>query len=107
MVIRRRLRAIIFPLALLTFSGSVASYFVWHAVNGQRGIKAKEEFQAEMEVLQSERLALLKEKSGIERRVAMLRGNVVDRELLEEEARRVLGRVHKSDVVIFGVKTAD
>ena len=101
MIIRHRVRAIVFPLALLVFSGSVASYFVWHAINGQRGMKAKTDFQAQMEVLQSERQTLLKEKSSIERRVAMLRGGSIDRELLDEEARRVLGRVHKNDVVIF------
>lgn len=101
MVIRRRLRAIVFPLVLLAFSGSVASYFVWHAVNGQRGIKAKEDYLAQMEVLQAERASLVKEKTAIERRIAMLRGETIDRELLEEEARRVLGRVHHSDVVIF------
>ena len=101
MVIRSRLRAILFPLALLAFSGAVASYFLWHAINGQRGIKAKDEYLVQMETLQSERTVLLKEKAALERRAALLRGGTIDRELLDEEARRVLGRVHKNDVVIF------
>lgn len=101
MVIRRRLRAIIFPLLLLAVSGPLASYFVWHAINGQRGIKAKEEYLEQMDLLNAEKQALLKEKAGLERRISMLRGAEVERELLEEEARSVLGRVHKNDVVIF------
>ncbi len=101
MVTRHRLRAILFPLALFVISGTVAAYFVWHAVNGERGTRAKVEYLAQMEVLQAERAALIKEKTGIERRVAMLRGQIVDLELLDEEARRVLGRVHRNDVVIF------
>lgn len=101
MVIRRRLRAILFPLILLSVSGPLAGYFVWHAINGQRGIKAKEEYLAQMEVLNGERRALQQEKTSLERRIAMLRGESVDREIIEEEARTVLGRVHKNDVVIF------
>ncbi len=101
MIIRHRIRAILFPVLLLAVSGSVTSYFVWHAVNGQRGTKAKDEYSAQMEVLQVERSQLLKEKASLERRVAMLRGKTVDRELVEEEARLVLGRVHKNDVMIF------
>ncbi len=101
MVIRRRLRAILFPLALYAVSGSVTSYFVWHAVNGQRGLKAKEAYHQQMEELLVEKQALQKEKSALERRLAMMQGESVERELLEEEARKVLGRVHKAEVVIF------
>ncbi len=101
MVIRRRLRAILFPLALFTVSCAVASYFVWHAINGERGMKAKEDYLAQMEVLNAERIALTKENMALERRIAMMRRESVDRELLEEEARVVLGRVHRNDVVIF------
>ena len=101
MVIRPAIRAVLFPLLLLTVSGATASYFVWHAINGQRGIKAKEDYLAQMETLQVERATLLREKTALERRVALLRDKTIDRELLEEEARRVLGRVHRNDVVIF------
>lgn len=101
MVIRRRLRAILFPLLLLSVAGPLASYFVWHAINGQRGIKAKEEYLAQMDVLNNERRTLQTEKASLERRISMLRGESVDRELIEEEARTVLGRVHKNDVIIF------
>lgn len=101
MVIRRRIRAIVFPILLCLTSGTVASYFVWHAINGDRGIKAKKDYLAQMEILQTERQALMKEKTVLERRIAMLRGEEVERELLEEEARSVLGRVHRNDVVLF------
>jgi len=104
MVIRRRIRAIVFPLVLFTVSGAVASYFVWHAINGERGMKAKEDYLAQMEVLTAERTALQKEKVALERRISMLRSATVDRELLEEEARVVLGRVHRNDVVIYDGK---
>ena len=87
MVIRRRLRAVLIPLALYAVSGSAASYFVWHAYNGSNGLKAKEEYRQKMEGL-SARLNILKEeREGWERRVSMMAADTIDRDLLEEQAR--------------------
>ena len=101
MIVHQRLRSFIFPTVLFALSTSIAGYFVWHAINGQRGILAKEQFRAQMETLVVERQSLVAEKTAIERRIAMLRGGTIDRELLDEQARKVLGRTHPSDVVIF------
>lgn len=101
MVKRRRLRAFLFPLALYSVSGAVCSYFVWHAVHGDRGLLAKAEYSQQVAVLQSEHAGLKAERQALERRIAMLRAESVERDLLEEEARVQLGRVHRNDVVIF------
>jgi len=42
------------------------------------------------------------ELSRLERRVALLRGDGLSRDMLEERARDVLGLVHKDEVVILG-----
>ncbi len=34
------LRSFVIPLLLYGAAGLVAAYFVWHGVNGQRGLKA-------------------------------------------------------------------
>lgn len=101
MVLRRRLRAILFPLALYAASASASSYFIWHTWNGNRGMKAKVEFRAQAKTLQQELTELKAERSGLERRIAMMRAESVERDILEEEARRQLGRVHRNDVVVF------
>lgn len=101
MVIRRRLRSILLPLLLYAVSGSVSSYFVWHAVNGERGLKTKEEYRKVMAGLISENADLRAEREQYERRISMMRAEAVERDILEEEARVQLGRVHKSDVVVF------
>lgn len=101
MVIRRRLRSILLPLLLYAVSGSVSSYFVWHAVNGERGLKTKEEYRKVMAGLISENAELRAEREQYERRISMMRAEAVERDILEEEARVQLGRVHKSDVVVF------
>lgn len=101
MVLRRRLLAIFAPLALYAASASASSYFIWHAWNGNRGMKAKIEFRAQAKELQQELSELKAERFGLERRIAMMRAESVERDILEEEARRQLGRVHRNDVVIF------
>ena len=101
MVIRTRIRAVVIPLLLYAVSGSAAGYFVWHAKNGERGLKAKAEHIATANVLEAELAALRAERKLWERRVSHMRPEGVDRDMLEEEARVVLNRVDKRDLVIF------
>ena len=101
MVLRRRLWSILLPLALYAVSASASTYFVWHAWNGNRGMKAKVEYRAQAKALQQELNELKAERSGLERRITMMRAESVERDILEEEARRQLGRVHRNDVVVF------
>ncbi|MBX9757794.1 MAG: septum formation initiator family protein [Beijerinckiaceae bacterium] len=101
MVIRRRLRAVLIPLVLYALSGSAASYFLWHAINGNRGLKAKEEYRRQIETLTAELHGLQDERAAWERRVRMMVADSIERDLLEEEARVELGRVHRDDLVLF------
>jgi cell division protein FtsB len=100
MVIRRRWRAIVFPLILYAVSGSVTSYFVWHANNGERGMKTKDENQTRLQALSEEFASLQSERKAWQHRVEMMRAETVDRDLLDEQARLVLGRVGKNDLVL-------
>ncbi len=106
MVIRRRLRAVLIPLALYAVSGSAASYFVWHAYNGSRGLKAKEEYRQKITDLTARLNVLQDERAGWERRVSMMAAETIDRDLLEEQARVTLGRVQKDELVVFFKKPA-
>ena len=101
MVVRTRLRAILLPLALYAASASVTSYFVWSAVNGGRGLRAKEAYRAQMAKLDTELTDLTNQRKQLERRVQMMSPNSLDRDLLEEEARTVLGLVRESELVVF------
>lgn len=101
MVVRTRLRAVLIPLVLYAVSASVTTYFVWHAVNGGRGLHIKDEYRLKIRRLDAKLAALEKERKHLERRVEMMRSDSVDRDLLDEEARVVLGLVRKSDLVIF------
>ena len=106
MVVRTRVRAILFPIAFYVVLGVASGYLVWGAWNGERGLKTKVEYAAQMQQLTAELKGLQTERQSWERRVAAMRSDAVDRDLLDEEARAVLDRVGKNDLVVFTSQNA-
>ena len=101
MVVRTRLRKIVTPIVFYLVLGVTSGYLVWGASNGEHGLKAKVKFDADAVELQAELAALKDERARWESRVASLRPESVDRDLLDEEAHALLDRVAKDEVVIF------
>lgn len=101
MVIHKRLRATLYPLLLYCISGSIGAYFLWHALNGERGLKTKDEYEHKIAALRAELEDLKSQHALWDHRIALLTGRMVDRDLLDEEARSVLGRAHRNDLVVF------
>jgi cell division protein FtsB len=101
MVVRTRFAAIAIPLLFHVFSGAVGGFFVWHAFHGERGIAADLEARREMAEIESKLKVVRAEKAEWQKRVNLLRGPVVDRDLLDEEARNLLNRVSKTDLVVI------
>ena len=102
MVIRRGLRSIFVTLALYLVSGAAVAYFMFHAQHGARGLEARGAVRESLRDLEAELASLVAERKSWERHLALVRDEAVDRDLLEENARNVLGRVHKNDVVVMG-----
>ena len=101
MVIRTRLRSFLFPLALYCVSGGIGSYFVSQAFNGDRGLKVGDEYEKSIAMLGKQLAATQAERAQWQHRIDLLRGTAVDRDLLGEQARVILGRVGKDDLVVF------
>jgi cell division protein FtsB len=101
MVVRTRLRSIVLPIAFYLVLGVTSGYLVWGASNGEHGLNARLKFDAEATELMAQLSALKDERARWERRVANLRPESVDRDLLDEEAHAMLDRVEKDEVVIF------
>ena len=101
MVVRRRLRAILIPLALYGASAGVVGFFLHNAKTGHRGLEAKQELKIKIYDLTRELDAAKVEHADWDRRLALMRSDQVDRDLLEERARIMLGRVQKNEVVII------
>jgi cell division protein FtsB len=101
MVVRTRLRSIVVPILFYLALGVASGYLVWGASNGPHGLKAAEKDAAKAVALETELAALKHERARWERRVAALRPESVDRDLLDEEAHVELDRVGKDEVVVF------
>ncbi|HYI90398.1 MAG TPA: septum formation initiator family protein [Beijerinckiaceae bacterium] len=101
MVVRKRARKVLIPLALYGVSGLMVAYFLHHAHSGARGLEVKRQLKIQAHEISAELDTLKIERAEWERRIALLRSDQIDRDLLEERARTLLGRVHRNDLVII------
>lgn len=97
----RLLRRLLLSLALYSVAAATGGYFVWHGVHGQRGLRTGEEYEQKLTRLRFERDLLKLERMQWERRLALVKGENVDADILDEEVRRKLGRVHHNEVVVI------
>jgi cell division protein FtsB len=101
MVVRTRLVALLIPLAFYVFSGVMGGFFIWHAAHGERGLSADLETRRQMAEIEGKLKVVRAEKALWQKRIDLLRGPDIDRDLLDEEARNLLNRVNKSDLLVF------
>jgi cell division protein FtsB len=101
MVIRKGPRRFLAPLAFYALAGCAVAYFVYHAHHGARGLETKQELKTQIAEAEVEYARLKTERREWEDRVALMRREEVDRDLLDERARTVLGRAHRNDVIII------
>ena len=79
----------------------VAGYFAVHAVQGERGVKAWIDLQRKVELTRVESSRISAEKTELEKRVALLRPDSLDPDMLEERARLMLNFGRKDEMVIM------
>ena len=95
--IRKQLRAYAAPVACLCAIG----YFAYHTLQGHRSLITYVHLENELAAAQVELAAAAQRRLRLERRVALLRPENIDRDILDEQARKVLGLGHADEVVIF------
>jgi cell division protein FtsB len=100
MVTRKRLRSILTALGLYLGAVLFIGYFGVNAYTGNRGLKAKQDLDAQIAELSTELGTLRDERAMWERRIALLRSNSLDPDMLDERARVLLGYVNPRDVVM-------
>jgi len=106
MVIRTRSRTVLTALGLYVLVGLLIAYFGMHAQSGRRGIKATEDLAIEMNALTAELTRLKTERTEWERRVALMRAESLDPDMLDEHARAMLDYVHPRDLVLTSNRRA-
>ncbi len=82
-------------------AASVVGYFGYHALHGERGFLAWRELKQDLAVAQGVETQLAVERARLDRRTALLRSDNLDRDLLEERARVLLGYGHPGDLVVL------
>jgi cell division protein FtsB len=95
--VRRRLRHVIVP----TLGAFVLGYFVVHTIEGDRGILAMMSIRQQIQHAEETYAGTHAERQRLESHVALLRANGLDPDMLDEQARRVLGLVGEKEIVIF------
>lgn len=101
MVIRTRLHRILQTVALYVVAAMMIAYFGFHAYHGDHGIRAKQEFLAEIASLNTELKALRREKTEVERRVALMRTEALDPDMLDQRAREILNFADPRELVLI------
>jgi cell division protein FtsB len=88
----------------LLFAGCLAliGYFSYHAVEGNHGLHKRAALAEKVERLEAELAALKQQRLRIEHDVALMTDRVQgEPDLLDEQARGLLGHVRPGDIVVL------
>lgn len=94
--IQHRTRSFLQPL----LAACLIFYFGYHAIQGDRGILALLELKQEIADARAAKDSLVQEREALEERVALLRPDSLDPDMLEERARKLLNMAHGDDLVV-------
>lgn len=78
----------------------VVTYFAYYAIHGDRGLVAMKQIQGEIAQAETVLQQLKDERERMERRAQLLRGDNLDRDMLDERARSMLNLSNARDVVV-------
>ena len=95
--IKDRTRQVALPVALFC----LAAYFVYHAVQGERGLLAWLTVNQELAQARETQTALAETRADLQRRVVLLRPDSLDRDMLDERAHAILNFGRKDEVIIL------
>ena len=90
-----------FDLAVTCASAALLGYFAWHAFKGPRGFDNRDHLKAEVAELSLKAEASHAERLAFEDKVALLRPDTIDPDLLDELARKELNLAAPGDVVVM------
>jgi cell division protein FtsB len=101
MVIRPRIRAFLTALGLYAVAALFIGYFGINAYTGKNGINARQELDQQIADLANEVARVKAERERWERRVALLKADRIDPDMLDERARQLLNYLDPHEVTIL------
>ena len=94
--IRKRARALAGPVLGIVLTG----YFGYHLVEGDRGLRAWVRVSQELRQAKEQLAAVSEKRAELEHRVAHMRADQVDPDLLESQIRKTLDVLRPDEIVI-------
>lgn len=79
----------------------VLFYLAFHTISGERGVIALLRESSKLEAMKTELEEIKSKRESLENKTKKLSNNNLDLDLLDEQARQVLGIAGKNEVVIF------
>jgi cell division protein FtsB len=101
MVSNRRRHAILTAIGLYFFAAAFIGYFAVNAFTGNHGLRAQQDLDQQLAAMQRELATIKAERAVWERRVALLRSERIDPDMLDERARTLIGYVDPRDLVLL------
>lgn len=92
----KRFQQVVGPIISITLLG----YFIYHIIQGERGLLSWMRLKQKIQTLEQKLTKVQDEQSLIEQRVYLLRPDSLDRDMLEEQARKVLNYAQKDELII-------
>ncbi|WP_212525974.1 septum formation initiator family protein [Actibacterium sp. MT2.3-13A] len=83
-----------------TLAFTLATYFTFAAVQGDQGLFRRIQIEAETQALRAEHAALAAELEEMRNKTRRLSDDYLDLDLLDEQARSVLGMIRADEIVI-------
>jgi cell division protein FtsB len=100
MVIRPRIRAFLAALGFYVLAALFIGYFGLNAYTGDHGLKARQNLDHEIADLAQQLERIKAERERWERRVALLKSDRIDPDMLDERARFLLDYADPHDVIM-------
>jgi cell division protein FtsB len=101
MVTRKRLRRILSALCLYALAALLIGYFGVNAFSGNRGLKAQQDIDKQTAAFSADLARLKLEHAQWDRRIALLKSDDLDPDMLDERARALLDYVDPNDLTMM------
>ena len=86
---------------------AVLAYFGFHAYHGEFGIYSKYRMQAQIAGLQAQLATVKGQRIELEQRVQLMHDGSLEKDMLDEQARRALNVSHGDEVIVMLPDTAN
>ena len=88
-------------LALPVITVAFLSYFGYHSIHGDLGLRGMEDFERQRVERQARLDVLVRQRQILEKEVALMSDGSLERDMLDEKARSYLNMSRADEIVIF------